>query len=104
MSRSAHSDGRPARHIAHVPQRTGGPPTTASPTCQRGDGGADGGDVPDPLVALPAPGRAPALEDHVQVAAADAAEVDRDEHVVGADGGHGDLLDVEPPRALQHRR
>ena len=32
VSRAAHSDGRPARHASHSPQRIDGPPTTTSPT------------------------------------------------------------------------
>ena len=54
VSRAAHSDGRPARHAAQVPQRTVGPPTTTSPSAQRRHRATDGRDPPDPLVSLPA--------------------------------------------------
>ena len=40
----------------------------------------------------------------MEVAAADAAQIDGDEHVVGADVGDGDLLDLEAPGALEHGR
>ena len=68
-----------------------------------GDAVADRGDGADPLVAVPAAGHAPALEHHVQVAAADAAQLDRHEHVVGADLGHRHLLHLDLPGGLVHR-
>ncbi len=64
---------------------------------------ADRGHVAHPLVALPAPRRGPALEDHVEVAAADAAQVDGDENILWSEVRHGHLRDLEPGAAAQDR-
>ena len=53
--------------------------------------------TPDPLVAVPAAPLAPALEDHVEVAAAHPAQLDLDEHVAVAHRRHGHLLDLRRP-------
>ena len=60
-----------------------------------GHTGADGGDDAGVLVAADRVGRAPALEDEVEVAAADAAVADFDEDLPLAHGGHREVFDVD---------
>ncbi len=57
-------------------------------------------DAADPLVALPAAG-APSLDDGVEVGAADPAEVDLDQDVGRAIGGHVDLDDIDASGAAR---
>jgi hypothetical protein len=64
--------------------------------------GAHVGDHAGPLVTRDRPDLAPALEHEVEVAAADAAAVDLDEHVVRTELRYRHVLDLEHAGAAQH--
>ena len=69
----------------------------------RVDVGADGDDAPRPLVAADGAWLAPALDDHVQVGAADAAVAHLGDDLARAGGRDGALLDAEISGSVEHR-
>ena len=67
------------------------------------DAGTDGRHPARPLVPADASGLAPSFENHVEIAPADAAVADLDEHLAGPGIGHGPLFHLDLTLAPVHR-